>query len=458
MIAAERREGETATLMKVIVFAVAIRWLYCLLLYGFMGEAGITGVDSGSLLSHGENFAAQLAHGSLHGWQWVGTEPLIMPLFTWAAALYVVAFGKSAVLAYVLSQGLLDAATCYFIYRLARAIDPRAAIPAALAAAVNPTQIVVSGFFYTDTPFVFFVALFLLAAVEWLRSPSWRGALIVGLGLGGGILIRPVMAPWVPAFVVFLLIWAALRRQLSGARLGQIALMAAIFAACAGSILMRNATEYGAWSLTPQSGMHLSRWIVPLVREAKDGTPWAVTAEETERRAIERFGKWSDNPFEQSQRYRTIAVEALHKLGPTAIAKAWATGAVINLATPAIILAPPVSQLPRTGFFATRGQSTIEKIANFLFHSDNALYAWILLLGIAGVAVLRIVQLIGAVALLRAGANIWVLLLLGGWCLFILAANGPIASPKYRLPIEPVLMVLTGIGAERLMRWRRNRS
>ena len=32
------------------------------------------------------------------------------------------------------------------------------------------------------------------------------------------------------------------------------------------------------------------------------------------------------------------------------------------------------------------------------------------------------------------------------WFLYILAINGPVASPKYRLPIEPVLMVLTGAG------------
>jgi hypothetical protein len=37
------------------------------------------------------------------------------------------------------------------------------------------------------------------------------------------------------------------------------------------------------------------------------------------------------------------------------------------------------------------------------------------------------------------------------WIGFILAANGPIASPKYRLPIEPVLCVVTAAGV-RLLR------
>ena len=37
-------------------------------------------------------------------------------------------------------------------------------------------------------------------------------------------------------------------------------------------------------------------------------------------------------------------------------------------------------------------------------------------------------------------------LLFGLWTGYVLAVTGPIASLKYRLPIEPVLAVLTGAG------------
>ncbi len=441
------RSGSDAPLVaKIIIFALTIRWIYCLALYGLMGNTGITGVDSGSLLPLGENFAKALLNGTLHGWNWIGTEPLIMPLFAWLVAINVAIFGKFAVLSYVLSQGVLDTATCFLIYRIAREVYPAAAIPAVIAAAINPTQIVMSGFFYTDTPFASFAALFLLGSASWLKVPTWRAALLIGIGLGGGLLVRPVMAPWAPALLAFLLVTAALRRRLTLQCAGQIAMAGLLFATCAGAIMMRNATNYGSWSLTPQSGMHLSRWIVPLVREAKDSTPWAVTAEKTEQLTAERFGPVTENPFVQSQRYRAVAMDELARLGFAPLAKAWATGAAINLAAPSIILSPPVSQLPRTGFYATRGETAIEKIENFLFRSDNVIYSWILLAGIAGVAIARLLQLVGAYALLKTGANIWIMLLFAGWCTYILLANGPIASPKYRLPIEPLLMVLTGAG------------
>jgi hypothetical protein len=69
------------------------------------------------------------------------------------------------------------------------------------------------------------------------------------------------------------------------------------------------------------------------------------------------------------------------------------------------------------------------------------------------VAALRIVQAVGFFALLRQRRILPALLLLGGWCVFVLLVNGPIASPKYRLPIEPVLMVATGAGFVQLRIW-----
>jgi hypothetical protein len=65
-----------------------------------------------------------------------------------------------------------------------------------------------------------------------------------------------------------------------------------------------------------------------------------------------------------------------------------------------------------------------------------------------------LIQLSGLVAMIiRREISLPVLGLLGGWFVFILLANGPIASPKYRLPLEPVLTVLTGAGYRSWRDW-----
>jgi 4-amino-4-deoxy-L-arabinose transferase-like glycosyltransferase len=438
-------------LVRILAFALAVRWLYCLGLYFAMGDDGITGVDSSGLLGNATHFASLLVHNELSGWQWFGVDPFVMPLFTWTAAINVLAFGKWATLSYVLLQSVLDTATCYFVYRMADAIEPRIALPAVISATINPTQIVLCGYFYNDTAFVFFVALFLYGAVAWLASPTWRATLLIGVGLGAGMLIRPVMAPWVPPFMLFLLAITAIRRDLSARRFGQIVTATLIFSFCLGAIVTRNAAMFGVWSITPQSGMHLSRWIAPLVREAKDGTPWEKTYKALEARTTERFGPPADS-FTQSDRYKTIAIEELRELGLGAVIKAWVFGAAINLSAPAVILSQPVAHLPRTGFYGTPGESMTDKIWNFLFHSENNTYALILLAGILGVGLIRLIQAIGGIALITSAAAFPVVLLFIAWTGYILLANGPIASPKYRLPLEPVFCILTGAGWATLMR------
>jgi 4-amino-4-deoxy-L-arabinose transferase-like glycosyltransferase len=451
--------GLTSKLLwKIFFAALAIRWVYALGIFASMGEAGLTGTeysDSHRYLGEAHSFAAAILANAVHGWDWLGPSLVTMPLFTWLMTLHVLLFGASGPLAYVLTQGVLDAGTCLLVYGLARELNARYTFRAAIAAVINPPQIILSGLVYTDTPFAFCVALFLFAAVRWLRAPTARWAILLGLGLGAAALIRILVAPWAAILLLFLLFAAAFGHRLSSRAIPQLAGAAAIVGLCLAPVLGRNVAQYDSWALTPQAGVHLARWVVPLVQEARNGTPWARGQAEMEERVRERFGPPAANPFEESRRYNEIGREELGKLGTAAMAKAWIFGAAINLGAPAIILSPPIAQLPRTGFYDTVGSTLLAKVGNFLFRSDNAFYAWALLLGIAGVAIVRAIQLCGFIGILRGGGQWPSMLLLAGWFVYVLAINGPIASPKYRLPLEPLLCVLTGAGFCLLRTWRK---
>jgi 4-amino-4-deoxy-L-arabinose transferase-like glycosyltransferase len=447
-------------LWMIFLGAVAIRWSYDIALYLTMGQDGLMGADSHGYLLNAQTMAAQALHGKLRGWAWLGADLGVMPLYPWFVAANVALFGAATPLTTVLAQGLIDGGTCLIIYLIAASIDVRIAIAAGVAAAINPTQIVLSGLIYNDTLFVFFSTLFLVGAADWLRKPSWRATLIIGIAMGLAALDRILVVLWAPFFVVILLTTRAAVSRIQLRHIGQAVIAGAILCLCVAPILARNVAQYGAWSLTPQGGGHLAFWVAPLVRQAKDGTPWAQGSAENSTRAMRRFGQKSDNPFVNSAHYAEIGREQLEKLGVSAIAKAWAVGAAINLAAPAIIISPPIAQLPRTGFFAAPGRTISSRVANFMFHSGNTAYAWALLLGIAGVTVIRLMQLVGLFAVARDRGAWPIVTLLVMWIGFILATNGPIASPKYRLPIEPALCVLTGAGVFflRTLRQKNNRQ
>jgi len=240
-----------------------------------------------------------------------------------------------------------------------------------------------------------------------------------------------------------------------------------------GPILARNITQFDSVRLTSQAGAYALLWLAPLVLEAKDGTPHALgAAQMTARYEAERAGPQSPNRFEESAGMTAAAGRELSELGTGAIAKAWFFGAAINLASPAVILAPAVSRLPRTGFFDVPGDSKTDKILSFLFRNDNPVYAWVLAIGLIGVAAARAVQLGGLIIAIatpsravrdtagRRETRLFLLFLLL-WVAYILLVNGPIASPKYRLPIEPVAAVFFAMGFSGLTAWfasRRRRT
>ena len=429
----------------ILVAALGLRAGYSLSLYWTLGDDGLIGLDSIDYLRFSREFATAMSNGAVSGWQLLGSNLHMMPLFTWLLATCFAVGGGAGPLLYVIIQGGLDTATCLIVYHIAGLFDRRFAIPAIVAAAVNPTQIVLAGLVYSDTPFVFFAALSLLASLRWLKSQSLANAVLLGVGLGAAALFRILIVPWAGLSIVFLGL-ATLRQDRSQLRrVARLAVPALIVALCIGPIMARNYSQYGAFALTPQGGMHLTRWVVPLVKEADDGTPWHQTYLQLEKLTEERFGPLSGNPFENSRRYVEIGNEAMLELGLRPALKAWSYGAAINFAAPALLISPPVAQLPHTGFFSTPGRDMPEKVFNFVFRSDNARYAKLLLIGLAAVFLVRLIQLAGVIFVLQT-RNFAALFFCAAWIAYVLLINGPVASPKYRLPLEPLFDVLTGAG------------
>lgn len=105
---------------------------------------------------------------------------------------------------------------------------------------------------------------------------------------------------------------------------------------------------------------------------------------------------------------------------------------------------PPVRDLPRTGFFDIKGENKIDKVVTFLFRNDHPTYSTILIISIILVFLARILQFIEMGRGICNKSNretqiIYILFIF--WIIYILIIHGPVASPKYRLPLEPVLSI-----------------
>ena len=147
-------------------------------------------------------------------------------------------------------------------------------------------------------------------------------------------------------------------------------------------------------------------------------------------------------PFRRAAILAEVARDEMARLPLSAYAKAWLEGMVVNLAAPALLADPRVRALPKPSFYDTPGTSLWERARRYVFDDPGA-YQLLLVIGVIGMLPFLALEAIGLVMLARTLP--WAAVFAGGVLAYFLLLSGPVATPKYRMPMEPVLIVLSTI-------------
>src|SRR5262249_50222275 len=142
--------------------------------------------------------------------------------------------------------------------------------------------------------------LMLIAGAHFVLRP--RIALAIWAGLAGGFALatRPAVAVLLAAGVPTVFVIALGQRRRPAWALAAAMVFGAPAAAPVAPVLVRNAIQYDSLSLTSQTGYYWALWIVPLVVQRANGTPYQVTVDRMESRYRERIAHNStaaNNPF-----------------------------------------------------------------------------------------------------------------------------------------------------------------
>jgi hypothetical protein len=377
-----------------------------------------------------------------------------MPLYPLLVAGIQHIFGD-APRAVALVQAVIDATTCALIAALGALISPPVALIGGILAALSVTLIVFSTQILTESLFLFFFTLMLFAGARFLLRPT--AGLAVWAGVSGGLALatRPAIALLLGAAVPLVFVIALVQRRSVGLALAAAVLFAIAAAAPIAPVLLRNVVYYQSSSLTSQGGDHLALWIVPLVTQRANGTPYQATVDRMEaryRERAERDSSGATNPFRRATMKSELAREEMARLPAGVYARAWLEGVIINLAAPALLADPRVRALPKPSFYDTPGTSLWQRARAYLFDDPGA-YQVLLLLGLLGMLPFLALEASGFVMLARRMP--WAAACAGGVLAYFLLLSGPVAAPKYRLPMEPVLIVLAAIPLARLAERRK---
>ena len=446
-----RESAANRPLVVVFVVALAIRLINVALLdspAGFFAESDtLTYWALGTALSHRDSF-----------WPTLCALTDRMPLYPMLLAGMQSVFG-SAPRAVALVQAAIDAGTCALIGALGAFISPRVGLFAGILAAFSMTLVVLSSQILTDTVFLFLLAVGLFLTARFLFAPTKWGAMLAGFAGGLALITRSSIVLLLLAAIPLIFLATLSKTR----RLGRAWLAAGLFAISAAApivpVLWRNLTIYHTVSLSSQTGDHLAFWIVPLVQQRADGTPYQETVDRMQMLYRERLAQRptsEPNPFVQSAVKSEVAREALARLPLSAFLESWVEGMAVNLAAPAVLSDPRVRALPKPHYYATPGASLWER-AKAYFFNDPGLYQLLLTAGLLAMLPLLLLEAMGLVMLARRQPFAAALAL--GLVGYFLLLSGPVAGPKYRLPVEPALLVFAALPlakvADRFRAWSR---
>lgn len=358
----------------------------------------------------------------------------------------------------VITQILLDCLSCLFIYGLSETIWKGSGWLSGLLASVNIGMITYAHFILNDSLFVLLFVLSLLALFRFVRGGEWMWASLLGIAMGLGTIVRPAIV-YLPFFIAPLFFVFFFHRGLAGAG-GRVGVTVVLFLLCLSPWMVRNYLYYERFKLSAQSGEHLLQYIVPFVWQYSRGTPFIEGMKETSDEFLQKASEAGlkpneANPFDVSDFQIGMAMDYLRSEPKSAILKAWIFGAVKNLFSPSIIDLSYLLRIERPHFFYIEGTTTLERAWNFI-KGMKGWFGWAVIANIVVLVLSRIVQVWGLIQMMRRkpGEAVFFVLIIG----YFLLVSGPVGYAKYRLPFEPILIVLLAIGLKDLYgRWKMKR-
>ncbi len=352
----------------------------------------------------------------------------------------------------VLAQLCIDSASCLLVALLAAALDRRLFLLAGLLAAIDLNMITAASAILTESLFLPPYIAGLIAAVLYIKSPSAGRAGAAGLCLGLALLVRSVLLFFLPLLLAALALAAWKCRLPRGRALTHLLLAFVAALLPVTPTALSNYAHWGHLQLVTQGGRHALLWVAPAALEFARGIPFEQGQAEMNARLAQALAARGEtalprDPFEAAAIREQVASRALRELGLAGLAEAWLAGGAINLAAPALVAVPPVAAMARPHFYETAGGGAVGKVLAFAEKAAGSGFFLLMVPALLWTLATRLIELAGLARVGRPGGlPLAPMLYLLAVAAYFLAVTGPVTGVKYRLPLEPIFILLLASG------------
>jgi len=367
-------------------------------------------------------------------------------------------FGQDGAIVVSVVQAVMMGLTVLAIALMAQVINRDWFWPSAVLGALWPNMVWRVGMVSSSEPsFLVFLAWALCACV-WAMKSEHPARLLVRAGLAFGVafLIRSVLL-LLPFFIIPALAYALKSKRRNWVQAVGLAILPIVVMWIVGSVeFVRNRIEYGHFAYAPQGGFVMALWTYPCLSQRFGcGDRDQELVAEVNRLAGERVSQLPqedrEDRFEISRVYGRLGTELIMAL-PIDRLVVSALGGFAKLMGHTVWLDVMRSEDVEPVYFSRTPGEGVERLSNFLgaVVASPWMAVWLIFqLGLLASRGLQVFGLIGGIS--DPATRRKMIFLVAAAVSMILPAVGA-GTIRYRVPIEPILVVLTVAGWTALVR------
>ncbi|MCK9582757.1 MAG: glycosyltransferase family 39 protein [Endomicrobiales bacterium] len=316
--------------------------------------------------------------------------------------------------------------------------------------AIDPHMIMYCSYLLADILFTVVFLASITSFVYWLKERKLWYVLFAGLFLGIAVLVRPIAQYFIFVYIIIMLLDRKIMFRIKSKAI--ICITVAFFFIIS-FWMVRNYHDYGVFAVSHITGYNL-HFNTIYTEVARTGKTYEEVSDEFYKRAQDRGIEKIENPMMQSQIYKELAVEYIHKY-PWTYFKRHCVG-IVNM----------FANLTASQTCDMLGIKKTEKKYDFCsFNNYFEMIRWffanknIYEIGIGLVIALYLFfvylfAVVGSLKMIRKDFFSWAVLM--AIIVYFSLCTGVIGVSRYKIPIIPFYVLISAYGLVNFSEWMKN--
>ena len=346
-------------------------------------------------------------------------------------------------------QNIIGLFTLYIGYQAGLLFSKRIALYTTFFVAINLNFVLESNLILTESIFYPMFSFFILLLLKYILKGEMKLLVFSGIMLGLCTMVRPVTI-YMPVFIILIIFLGSEATFFKKVQNGVVFLL--FFILIISPWLCRNYILYDYPGLTSQGNGHIVGFVMPYVMQYEEKIDQKTAKKTTTRLWREQREKLPENikskPFLLDKKAKAFGFSYLINAKYSSIAKAWFWGAMKNIFSPVTVELSFILNMDRTLFHESKGANVPKQLINFIFFNKNKIYSLLMVLGLIGIMLLRLLQIVGMWWLYKMNKNAFFTGII--IIVYFLLVSGPVGYAKYRIPFELLLALFSAIGLDAL--------